>query len=197
LARIILASASPRRRELLANLGLEFDILAQNVDEDFPGKDPAIMVETLAARKARAAAARVGEGIVIGADTVVVRQGKILGKPADAGEAAAMLAALSGGGHEVFTGVALVRGEDLFTVVDHECTRVYFRELTTAEIAWYVASGEPLDKAGAYGIQGRGGLFVRGIEGCFFNVVGLPLPKLVTLFRRLGVDMLGLLCRPS
>jgi septum formation protein len=120
-----------------------------------------------------------------------------LGKPTDPEHAAKMLAGLQGDTHEVYTGVALVRGEDLHTVVDHECTQVRFLPLTEAEIAWYVNSGEPLDKAGAYGIQGRGGLLVRSIEGCYFNVVGLPLPKLVRLFRLLEMDMLSLLDSPS
>jgi len=193
LPRIILASASPRRRELLKNLGLKFDIMVEDVDEGFPGRNPSAMVEALAERKARAVAVRVRDSLVIGADTVVFWRGTVLGKPAGPEQAATMLAGLSGDAHEVYTGVALVRAGDLHTVVDHECTRVRFRVLTTDEIAWYVNSGEPLDKAGAYGIQGRGGLFVRGIEGCYFNVVGLPLAKLALLFRRLDVDLLGLL----
>lgn len=191
--RVVLASGSPRRQELLRTLGLKFDIMVEDVDEEFSGRDPAEMVESLAVRKARSAAVKIRDGIVIGADTVVVQRGMVLGKPGGPEEAARMLAALSGATHEVYTGVALVRGNDLRTVVDHECTRVHFRVLGADEIDWYIGSGEPLDKAGAYGIQGRGGLFVRGIEGCYFNVVGLPLAKLALLFRRLDVNLMDLL----
>lgn len=191
--RIILASASPRRQELLRSLGLEYEVFPAEVGEDFAGRDPAGMVESLAERKARAVAGRVGDGLVLGADTVVFQRGRILGKPAGPEEAAGMLAALQGDTHEVLTGVTLVRVPDGHTVMDHERTRVHFRAMTSQEIAWYVASGEPLDKAGAYAIQGLGGLFVRGIEGCYFNVVGLPLPLLGGLFRRQGVDFLTLI----
>ncbi|MBE0465935.1 MAG: septum formation inhibitor Maf [Candidatus Desulforudis sp.] len=191
--RVILASASPRRQEMLRSLGLKFDIIVEKVDEEFPGRNPSAMVEALAERKARAVAETVGEGIVIGADTVVFQRGVVLGKPTGPVQAAEMLTALQGDTHEVYSGVALVRADDLHTVLDHECTRVHFYPLTDAQIAWYVESGEPFDKAGSYAIQGRGGLFIRGIEGCYFNVVGLPVPKLMRLFRRLDVDMLRLL----
>ncbi len=190
--RIVLASASPRRRELLQSLGLEFEVLPAGVNEDFAGRDPVDMAESLAERKARAVAGRVGDGLILGADTVVFQRGRFLGKPEGPEEAAAMLTALQGDTHEVLTGVSLIRMPDGHAVVDHERTRVHFRAMTAQEIDWYVATGEPLDKAGAYAIQGLGGLFVRGIKGCWFNVVGLPLPLLSGLFRRQGVDLLNL-----
>lgn len=189
--RLCLASSSPRRRELLARLGLPFTVVSAEVDEavadDLP---PGQLVETLAIRKARAA--RVEEGLVIGADTVVICRGRIFGKPRDAAEAVAMLSSLQGTSHQVYTGVAVRRVEDGFLAVGHEVTTVRFRPVTRREIELYVATGEPMDKAGAYAAQGLGAIFIDRIEGCFFNVVGLPLAKLAALMKACGVDILSL-----
>lgn len=186
---IILASASPRRRELLAGLGLDFEILPAQGPEHTPSHgDAAGTVMELSAAKARELAEKYPEAVVIGADTVVEKDGDILGKPADEAEAAAMLKKLSGAAHRVFTGVTVARGERLLSQAEE--TTVHFRPLKEAEIAAYVASGEPMDKAGAYAIQGRASLFIRGIEGDYFNVVGLPLCRLGQMLEEFGVAIL-------
>ncbi|MDN5344745.1 MAG: nucleoside triphosphate pyrophosphatase [Clostridia bacterium] len=188
--RLILASASPRRRELLARLGLGFTIQPSEVDESgYRDLPPADKVEALALAKARAVAATAEGALVIGADTVVVLQGQVLGKPASAAEAVAMLEFLSGRTHTVYTGVAVVRAPAGPAAAAHACTEVTFRQLSSAIIAAYVASGEPMDKAGAYGIQGRGALLVAGINGDYFNVVGLPLVKVAELLEQFGVNV--------
>lgn len=170
---LILASASPRRREILERAGIEFDIRAAGVDESAAaGESPREHVCRLARAKAEAVA-RPGDGIVLGADTVVVVDEEILGKPANAGDAARMLRLLAGRWHEVITGVCL--RTDSRVIVDAETTRVRFALLTEDEIRGYVASGEPMDKAGAYAIQGLASKFIDRIEGCYFNVVGLPM----------------------
>ena len=171
----ILASASPRRRRLLERIGMEFAVDVSNVDEHVPeGAQPAALVEELALRKARDVAARHPDALTLGADTIVVLENEILGKPASTDEAADMLGRLSGSTHVVYTGIALVH--DGRAVTEHESTRVTFVEMTDDEIHAYVASGSPMDKAGAYGIQDdRGALFVKRIEGDYYNVVGLPL----------------------
>ena len=172
--QIILASASPRRREILTTLGIPFRVVVSDADETLAaGIAPAEAVETLAARKAAAVAALCGaDETILAADTVVAIDGEILGKPADEADAASMLRRLSGRAHTVYTGVALRRGGELR--VAHEATRVRFAALTEADIASYIATGEPMDKAGAYAIQGRAARFIEGIEGDYFNVVGLP-----------------------
>ncbi len=175
---VILASASARRAQLLRALGLEFTVVPSNVPEDNGlAQDPVAHVRELALAKAQEVAARVTHGVVIGADTVVVLEGRILGKPVDAQEARAMLAMLSGRTHEVYTGFALVEKPGPRVLVDHERTRVHFRELSAEEIDAYVATGSPMDKAGAYGIQDLSAIFVDRIEGCFYNVVGFPLAR--------------------
>ncbi|HEX8163257.1 MAG TPA: Maf family protein [Pyrinomonadaceae bacterium] len=175
LPRLVLASASPRRAEILRAVGWEFEVAPANIDESLRrGETPVAYVERLAREKAgRAAGARLF-GLALGADTVVVVDGEILGKPRDAAEARRMLASLRGRWHEVLTGVALVRAEDSREVSAHERTRVRFAEMSDEEIDWYVATGEPSDKAGAYAVQGRAALFVERIEGDYWNVVGLP-----------------------
>lgn len=175
---IILASQSPRRRELLAQIGLTFRVHAPDVDETTaPGVPPAGMVEELSRRKAAAVAALEGPGpLIIAADTVVAVGNAVLGKPHGPEDAFAMLSSLSGREHHVYTGVTVTRGGR--TVTFHERTAVRFRPLTEADIRGYVATGEPMDKAGAYGIQGRGALLVEGIDGDYGNVVGLPLFRL-------------------
>ncbi len=187
---IILASNSPRRRELLAQIGIrDFQILSPDVDETVePGLSPTRMVEELSLRKARAAAGRAGaEDLIIAADTVVALDGRVLGKPRDQGEAFAMLSALSGREHRVYTGVTVLRGGQAAT--EHEETAVAFRALTPEEIRDYIATGEPMDKAGAYGIQGVGALLVQGIRGDYCNVVGLPVFRLGRMLSGFGVKL--------
>ena len=196
--KIILASASPRRRELLERVGLtNFTVAAPNVDESVePGLSPADMVETLSLRKARAAAqnARPDE-LIIAADTVVALDGTVLGKPRDEDDAFAMLSALSGREHRVCTGVTVLRGDR--AVTEHEVTAVTFRELSPDEIRGYIATGEPMDKAGAYGIQGVGALLVSGIRGDYSNVMGLPVFRLGQILREFGLDLLQRSAEPS
>ena len=187
---IILASNSPRRRELLAQIGIrDFQILSPDVDEAVePGLSPARMVEALSLRKAQAAAGRAGaEDLIIAADTVVALDGRVLGKPRDQEEAFAMLSALSGREHRVYTGVTVLRGGQAAT--EHEETAVAFRALSPEEIRDYIATGEPMDKAGAYGIQGVGALLVQGIRGDYCNVVGLPLFRLGRMLSGFGVKL--------
>lgn len=193
MAKFILASASPRRRNLLDQLGLDFEVWPSQVDESsFSNLPPALRVEALALAKARAVVATVSQQtFVIGADTIVVYEGKVLGKPASAPEAAAMLALLSGKTHTVFTGVALVQMPGGKGIATHSSTEVTFAPLSPEIIANYVASGEPMDKAGGYGIQGRGSLLVTGICGDYFNVVGLPLVKVAELMEHFGINIWG------
>ena len=190
---IILASGSPRRRELLARIGVEeYRILVPDVDESAePNTPPGALVEELSLRKAQAVRGQVGdEALVIAADTVVALEGKILGKPVDEVDAVEMLSALAGRNHEVYTGVTVLRGSKVVTC--HEVTAVTFRPLSPEEIANYVATGEPMDKAGAYGIQGIGSVLVSGIEGDYFNVMGLPVHRLSLVLKTFGVDTLAL-----
>lgn len=176
-APLVLASASPRRVELLRQAGATFTVVDPGPDRAWPGAAlPRHGVRALALDKARRVAPRRPGAIVIGADTVVVLRGRRLGKPADAEAARAMIRALHGRCHEVWTGIAVVRDGDARTAA--ECTTVQFGRMTEAEIEAYVRSGEPLDKAGAYGIQGLAGQFVKRIEGDYTNVVGLPLARL-------------------
>lgn len=168
---IVLASASPRRSELLTRMGVRFIIDAANVDEHCQGS-PKQVVETLSLRKARTVAARHADAIVLAADTIV-DCGGILEKPADEREAAVMLRRLSGRWHEVYTGVCAIYKDEIHA--DVACTRVRFAPLTDGDIRRYLATGESLDKAGAYGIQGMAGMFIDRIEGCPHNVMGLPM----------------------
>jgi septum formation protein len=187
---LILASGSPRRAELLRQIGLDFQVIPSEAPEDLPpGLSPADAVKELALRKASEVARNISSGVIIGADTVVVAAGRILGKPSDKAEARTMLATLSGIEHSVFTGLAVLEVPNGKQMVDCVETKVWFRKLTQAEIDWYVASGEPLDKAGAYGIQGLGAILVEKIDGCYFNVVGLPLGKLVTIFQKMELSI--------
>lgn len=190
--RIVLASASPRRREMLKQLGLEFDVVIKPVAETIEDKTaPAEAVSMLAWRKAREVAGTLGEGIVIGADTVVVHRDKILGKPASPSEALAVLRTLSGSAHLVVTGLCVMDAATGKTVKDTQTTRVFFRRLADDEIRAYVESGEPMDKAGSYGIQGLGAVLVDRIDGCYFNVVGLPLTRLSLALREFGINIPG------
>ena len=190
--KIVLASQSPRRKELLGRMGLEFVTQASKIDESaFDGLEARELVATLSREKAQWIARQLdGETLVIGADTVVVRDGAALGKPKDAEDAVAMLLSLSGRDHQVCTGVTVCRGERVLTQVEE--TQVTFRELTETEVRQYVSTGEPMDKAGAYGIQGLGGLLVEGIRGDYSNVVGLPVCRLGQMLKDFGVDCLAL-----
>ncbi len=190
--KIVLASQSPRRKELLGRMGLEFVTQASKIDESaFDGLEARELVATLSREKAQWIARQLdGETLVIGADTVVVRDGAALGKPKDAEDAVAMLLSLSGRDHQVCTGVTVCRGDRVLTQVEE--TQVTFRDLTETEVRQYVSTGEPMDKAGAYGIQGLGGLLVEGIRGDYSNVVGLPVCRLGQMLKDFGVDCLAL-----
>lgn len=190
-AEIILASASPRRREILTTLGIPHRIVVSDADEALPaGLTPAEAVEMLAARKAAAVAPLVpADAVILAADTVVAVDGDILGKPRDAADAAAMLRQLSGRAHTVYTGVAVRRGAHALTA--HEATEVRFAPLSEAEIAAYIATGEPADKAGAYAIQGRAARFIEGITGDYFNVVGLPAHRVCVMLEEMFSPALG------
>jgi nucleoside triphosphate pyrophosphatase len=174
--KLVLASSSPRRTELLNRAGWPHEVMVAGIDESVrPQEEPATYVKRLARSKAEAVAERLDHGgLVLGADTTVVIDNQILGQPCDDADAKRMLQLLNGRWHEVLTGVALVvvGGE---TRVDHETTRVRFAEISESEIDWYVASGEPAGKAGAYGIQGKAALFIEEIEGDYFNIMGLPI----------------------
>ena len=188
---IILASQSPRRKELLGQMGFKgFKINVPDVDETIEGNlPPAMIVEELSLRKARAVAEDADEDdLIIAADTVVALDGAVLGKPEDEGSAFSMLSALSGNRHYVYTGVTVMQGEKVVT--QHEMTTVTFRELDPEEISNYIATGEPMDKAGAYGIQGLGALLVSGIDGDYFNVMGLPVYRLGRILADFGMDLL-------
>ncbi len=210
--RLVLASSSPRRRELLASAGLIFEVRPVDVDETPTlGEGPSQLVARLARAKASAGVRpapersrdEVGSGsgstpaeVVLAADTVVAVDGEVFGKPTSASEARTMLSRLSGRSHDVFTGVAMAGDGDRVEVVV-ERTEVRFRTLDAAEIDCYVASGEPMDKAGAYGIQGRAGLFVERVDGSYHNVVGLPLHALEQLCWAVGVPLMTWVdCRP-
>ena len=188
---IILASASPRRRELMQMLGVKDLKIIPAVGEEKADPDlpPDALVRALAAHKAKEVAAKCGkDDIVIAADTIVWHAGRVYGKPHTEAEAAGMLHALSGDTHEVYTGVAVLRGGEM--ILEAERSAVHFRPLSDAEIEAYIRTGEPMDKAGAYGIQGKASLFVEGIEGDFFNVMGLPLCRLGLMLNQLGVELL-------
>lgn len=189
--KIILASQSPRRRELLERMGLvDFAVCpAQGEERAEPGLAPAQLVEQLSADKAREVAAREPEALVIAADTVVAVDGRVLGKPHSRQEAVEMLTLLSGRSHTVYTGVTVRHGGRELT--GHEATQVVFARLTPEQIQAYVDTSEPMDKAGSYGIQGRGCVLVEGIRGDYYNVVGLPVYRLAGMLRQFGVEPLA------
>ena len=186
MAEIILASASPRRKELLKNMGLDFSVVVSDADESLADSSvpPGIYVEELAFLKAAAAAKKLKkrkDKIVVSADTIVVSDGDILGKPKDVSDAFKMLKRLSGRPHKVYTGFCVLRLSDGRMVCRDVCTEVVFRELSDDRINDYIKTGEPMDKAGAYGIQGLGAMLVSGINGDYFNVVGLPVGELAAV----------------
>ncbi len=187
--RIILASGSPRRRELLASLGLSFEVYKPDVDESHSeSENPEGLCARLSRLKAEAGAERFRDALVIAADTIVVIDGQVLGKPADRDDAVRMLTALQGRTHEVLTGLSVGRNGKVITHVEH--TLVKFRALSEKEILAYVATGESSDKAGAYAVQGKGSLLVEGIDGDYFNVVGLPVCRLGMIMRQFGINIL-------
>jgi septum formation protein len=189
--RIILASASPRRIELLQSLGLSFEIAASTVEEETEVEgDPGEFVERNALAKAADAVAKFSDGLVIGADTIVWLHGHALGKPLDMNDARRMLRLLAGNTHQVYSGIAIVRIGDNSTVTAHAVTDVTFRPLSDDEIDRYLNMIDPLDKAGAYAIQGAGGIIIEKICGCYYNVVGLPLSLLDTMLARFGAHLL-------
>jgi septum formation protein len=184
--RLILASQSPRRQELLRNAGFDFEVRPSGVEEEGPG--PRETPEEFVRRAARAKALQVAGAspagsLVLGADTVVVASGQILGKPSGPYDAARMLRLLSGLTHRVITGVCLIRAPGQIEAIKHETTSVTFRQLDEEEIRSYIESGEPLDKAGAYAVQGLASRFVTRISGCYFNVVGLPIPLVYEILK--------------
>lgn len=187
--RLILASESPRRAALLRQIALDFEIAPSHVEElVLQGASPRETAEGLAMEKAQSVASQWGDGLVIGADTVVVLDGRILGKPDDAESARQMLRCLSGRQHQVITGIAVVDASTGLNRLDSVTTAVGFARLEEPLISRYVATGEPLDKAGGYAIQGFGALLVEGITGCYYNVVGLPLRRLAEMLGEFGYD---------
>jgi septum formation protein len=185
--KLILASSSPRRAEILSAVNWPFEAVTANIDETRRESEDAVSyVRRLAEAKARAIAGELSSGLVLGADTIVLVEGEILGQPRDEEDARRMLKLLSGRWHEVLTGVALVRARENHCVVDTETTRVRFGEISAHEVDWYVATGEPNDKAGAYAIQGRAALFIEEIQGDYFNIVGLPVRLVYELARRMS-----------
>lgn len=193
--KLILASASPRRAEILRDAGLRFEIARANVAEGRkPGETARAMTRRLARAKAHAVVSKMAKQprntIVIGADTIVEVNGELLGKPQSRAAARRMLAKLGGKTHRVVTSIAAIRLPDRVEELATESTRVRFAKLTAEEITAYVATGEPLDKAGAYAVQGIGGRFIERIEGCYFNVVGLPLARLYRMLNHMG-------CKPA
>lgn len=187
---VILASQSPRRRQLLEMLGMDFTVMPAKGEETIPeGAGPDETVRVLSRQKAAMVAAEADpEDVIIAADTIVWHNDQVLGKPRTEQEAARMLSALSGNTHRVYTGVTVRKGETVLSGV--ECTYVTFRKLTGREIDAYIATGAPMDKAGAYGIQGAACLFVEGIRGDYYNVVGLPVCRLGKMLKELGVEIL-------
>jgi len=187
--KIILASASPRRKQLLEQMKLKFEVIPSNIFEDYQeNREPEEVARDLAKKKATDIARISEDSLVIGADTVVFLD-EILGKPKDEREALKILKKLSGKTHYVITGIAVIDSSTKKLVVDHEKTAVKMKKISEEEIKAYISTGEPMDKAGAYGIQGLGSVFVEEIHGCYFNVVGLPISKLYSILKGFGVDL--------
>lgn len=186
---MILASASPRRKEILENFGFSFKTIVKNIDE-ISNKSTAVeKIKDIAEKKAKAVAEDFPNEYVVGADTAVVVDGKILGKPHNRLEAFNMLKSLSGKSHEVITAFSFINLTEKILYSDCEVTKVYFKTLTDDEINWYIDTKEPMDKAGAYGIQGKGAFFVEKIEGDFFSVMGFPLGKFIRFLSSAGFDL--------
>lgn len=191
--KIILASASPRRRELLSRIGLDIEVIPSQAEEDLTKNiSPELLVSELALLKASDIGKITAKGFyIIGADTVVVYNKKVLGKPQNEQQAFEMLNMLQGKTHQVYTGICIIDTTSGKSVTAYECTSVSFLALSEQEINAYIKTGEPMDKAGAYGIQDLGALLIKGIEGDYFNVVGLPLSRLARLFKEeFGINLL-------
>lgn len=186
---LVLASGSPRRCELMQSMGLEFTVHSADVDEKLAG-NPESVVKALAQRKAEAVAKQHDQAIIIAADTLVAVSGQTLGKPVDDQDAYRMLMLLQGKSHEVHTGLCVIDTINHTMKLEHEQTTVEFMPLSAQEILHYIASGEPHDKAGAYAIQGIGGMFINAIHGSFSNVIGLPTHKLRLMLREIGLNIL-------
>ena len=192
--RIILASKSPRRKEILSNLNLDFEIITADTDESSDSISPDKLVEELALRKAQAVKnlliaqnSYTDDSVIIGCDTVVSKDDIIFGKPKNRADASDMLKKLSGDEHKVISGLAVLTKDKTF--LSHETTKVYFDKLSTKEIEYYISTGECDDKAGAYGIQGLASKFIKGINGCYFNVVGLPVNLLYRMLKKADIDI--------
>lgn len=184
--RIILASQSPRRIDLLKRIIPDFEVKVSNINEDTNGTTvPWKLVDELSYQKAQNVARQIPTGIIIGADSIVVLHSKILGKPKNANDAFHMLSLLSGKVHQVYTGFTIIKKPQQVVISDYEVTHVKFRSLEAREIEKYIQSGQPLDKAGAYGIQDDGAVFVESINGCYYNVVGLPITKIFLALKKL------------
>lgn len=202
---LILASGSPRRKELLRGLGLDFQVIVSEIDEQVDSAEPERVVNELSAAKAEAVAKLIlkerkdNEGsaenrsstFILGSDTIVVLEGEILGKPIDKADAFKMLQKLSGKRHQVYTGVSLLELEKRTCSSLYQVSDVFFRELCEAEIEAYIDTKEPMDKAGSYALQGTASAFVDKIEGCYTNIIGLPIPLTVQLLRRHNFEVLG------
>lgn len=194
MTKIILASASDRRKDILSQVGISYEVMPSSIDEDAIQADtPAALVEALSAAKAEDIAERLTKNfVIIGADTVVVKDNSILGKPSDEAEAAKMLQMLQGNRHEVYTGVTLIsvspEGKRLIDTF-HVRTIVDMIPMTAAQIDAYIKTGEPMDKAGAYGIQGRGAAYIQDIAGDYYNVVGLPISTVLARLANMGIDL--------
>ncbi|MGO5066015.1 MULTISPECIES: Maf-like protein [unclassified Clostridium] len=194
MGNIILASASQRRQELLKRILEDFQIIVSDFDESsihFKDDIPSYVMN-LAEGKARSVAEKIidqGNNLIIGCDTIVAFNNRILGKPKDKKDAFKMLQALSGNEHEVYSGLSILDVKSNKAIKDFVCTKVKFSKLTSAQIEEYINTGDPMDKAGAYGIQGKAGVFVENINGCYYNVVGLPLNKLNSILMEMGVNL--------
>jgi septum formation protein len=186
--QIILSSGSPRRRELMSLLGIPFTVAVPDIPEDLlEDETPGRFCSRIARRKAECTSRLHPEAVVIGADTIVVKDGGILGKPADEAQARAFLKALQGDTHDVYTGYAILNGKRSRSRVVR--SRVCFTPMSDADISWYIGSGEPMDKAGAYAAQGIGSLFIKAVFGSYTNVIGLPMAQLVNDLRSFGIDI--------
>lgn len=188
--KFILASKSPRRVEILKNIGVDFDIIPSDVDEDIP-LDGTIVeyVEKLAKLKGEDIGSKVSGSVIISSDTIVVLDGRILTKPLDREDGFNTLKLLSGRIHHVYTSVSIIDQVGGRSIVDHIKTAVQFKDLSDNEIDWYLDTGEPFDKAGSYGIQGKGARFVKRIDGCFFSVMGFPVEKFVEMMDSIGIKI--------
>ncbi len=190
-SKLVLASSSPRREELLNQLDLDFTIVPSKINEkQFTSLSPVKRVVALARAKAEEVAELVEDTIIIAADTVVVHNNKLLGKPVDRENAREMLEELQGEKHTVLTGLAVLSTENDVSSLKHDQTEVYMRSLNEKEITAYVDTGEPMDKAGSYGIQGLGGIFIEKINGSYFNVVGLPIHKLAVMLKKFSINVI-------